>query len=73
MLIFDLRSTDLFFLNGYFRKLIFQYSIIARPLTNLLRAETKFEFDERERESFARKGNSLRQYDSKFICGQRAD
>jgi hypothetical protein len=38
-------------LSGYFRKFIFQYSIIAR-LINLLKAETKFEFGEMEKESF---------------------
>jgi hypothetical protein len=41
-------------LSGYFRKFIPQYSIIARPLTNLLRAGKEFEFNERERESFMR-------------------
>jgi len=41
-------------LSGYFRKFILQYSIIARPLTNLLRAGKEFEFNERERESFMR-------------------
>jgi len=35
-------------------KSVKQYSIIACPLTNLLKAETKFEFGERERKSFAR-------------------
>jgi len=41
-------------LSGYFRKFILRYSIIARSLTNLLRAGTEFEFNERERESFTR-------------------
>jgi len=40
-------------LSGYFGKFIPQYSIIARPLINLLKTEIKFEFGERERESFA--------------------
>jgi hypothetical protein len=41
-------------LSEYFRKFIPQYSIIVRPLTNLLRAGTEFEFDEREKELFTR-------------------
>jgi len=39
-------------LSGYFRKFIPQYSTIARPLSDLLKANTKFIFDEREREAF---------------------
>jgi len=39
-------------LSGYFRKFIPKYSIIARPLTNLLRANTKFQFGVTERAAF---------------------
>jgi len=39
-------------LSGYFRKFIPQYSTIARPLSDLLKANTKFIFDEKEREAF---------------------
>lgn len=41
-------------LTGYFRKFIAGYSMIARPLTNLLKAEAKFKFDACERDSFER-------------------
>jgi len=36
----------------YFRKFIFQYSIIARPLTNLLRGNTEFRFESNEMQAF---------------------
>lgn len=39
-------------LSGYFRKFISKYSLIARPLTNLLNLNTKFAFDEKERLAF---------------------
>lgn len=39
-------------LAGYFRKFIPKYSIIARPLTNLLKANVKFSFGELERDAF---------------------
>lgn len=39
-------------LSGYFRKFIKSYSIIARPLSNLLRNETSFKFGFEEREAF---------------------
>lgn len=39
-------------LSGYFRKFVPKYSIIARPLTNLLKSNVKFRFEEDEREAF---------------------
>lgn len=39
-------------LTGYFRKFIRGYSTIARPLSNLLRANVKFQFDIAERNAF---------------------
>lgn len=39
-------------LSGYFRKFIPQYSTIARPLSDLLKANTKYIFGEKEREAF---------------------
>jgi hypothetical protein len=41
-------------LSGYFRKFIFGYSTIARPLTNLLKANIKFCFGVAERNAFMR-------------------
>lgn len=42
-----------FGLTGYFRKFIPKYSLIARPLTNLLRNDVKFRFEGEENEAFA--------------------
>jgi len=39
-------------LTGYFRKFIYQYSVIARPLTNLLKKDTEFRFGEDEKQAF---------------------
>jgi len=39
-------------LSGYFRKFVPKYSIIARPLTNLLKSNAKFHFKEEEKEAF---------------------
>lgn len=39
-------------LTGYFRKFIRNYALIARPLSNLLREGTKFEFGAKEKEAF---------------------
>jgi len=41
-------------LSGYFRKFIDNYSLIARPLTNLLKKDTVFRFEESERNVFDR-------------------
>nr|XP_012232667.1 PREDICTED: uncharacterized protein LOC105678149 [Linepithema humile] len=41
-------------LTGYFRKFIPGYSLIARPLTNLLRANTKFRFEKDQVNAFER-------------------
>lgn len=41
-------------LSGYFRKFISGYSTIARPLSNLLRADVKFQFGAAERNAFER-------------------
>jgi len=41
-------------LSGYFRKFIPGYSAIARPLTNLLRANVKFHFGTVEKDAFKR-------------------
>lgn len=41
-------------LSGYFRKFIPHYSVIARPLSNLLRANVKFEFGDEERKAYLR-------------------
>lgn len=39
-------------LTGYFRKFICRYSIIARPLTNLLRSNVEFRFGKDEEQAF---------------------
>lgn len=39
-------------LNGYFRKFIPGYSVIERPLTQLLRSDVKFHFGPNEKQSF---------------------
>lgn len=41
-------------LSGYFRKFIDNYSLISRPLTNLLKKDTVFRFEESERNVFDR-------------------
>ncbi|GAB1860148.1 RNA-directed DNA polymerase [Camponotus japonicus] len=46
-------------LSGYFRKFIPGYSTIARPLTNLLRANTKFYFGAAEKNAFVRLKNIM--------------
>lgn len=39
-------------LSGYFRRFIPGYGAIARPLSNLLKANAKFQFDTAERNAF---------------------
>lgn len=39
-------------LTGYFRKFIKNYALIARPLSNLLKMNVKFEFGAKEKEAF---------------------
>lgn len=41
-------------LTSYFRKFIKDYSLIAKPLSDLLRKDTKFHFDDDQRNSFNR-------------------
>lgn len=51
----NVRSVQSFLdLTGYFRKYIPQYSLIARPLTDLLKANTIFVFGDEEKEAFER-------------------
>lgn len=46
-------------LTGYFRKFIYNYSIIARPLTDLLKKDSKFIFKDEHKESFELLKNHL--------------
>lgn len=39
-------------LTGYYRKFIRDYSLIAKPLPDMLRKHAKFKFDYKEREAF---------------------
>lgn len=39
-------------LSGYFRKYIFSYAIIAKPLSDLLRASTPFKFEQEQKLAF---------------------
>lgn len=49
----DVRQVQAFLgLSGYFRKFIPKYSLIARPLSNLLRANVKFHFGVAEKNAF---------------------
>lgn len=41
-------------LTGYFRKFIENYSLVAKPLTDLLKENRRFEFGEKETKSFER-------------------
>lgn len=41
-------------LTGYFRKFIPRYSIIVRSLSNLLKADSRFKFEAREKDAFDR-------------------
>ncbi|KMQ86624.1 blastopia polyprotein [Lasius niger] len=51
----DVRQVQAFLgLSGYFRKFIPKYSLIARPLSDLLRANVKFHFDVAEKDAFKR-------------------
>ena len=47
-------STQFFGLTEYIRKFVPQYSIITRPLSNLLRKNVEFKFESQEREAFER-------------------
>lgn len=46
-------------LSGYFRKFIPKYLIIACSLSNLLKSNAKFRFEENEKEAFIRLKNIL--------------
>lgn len=49
----NVKQVQSFFgLSGYFRKFVPGYSAIARPLSNLLKTNTKFQFDTTERNAF---------------------
>jgi len=46
-------------LSGYFRKFVPKYSVIARPLTNLLKLNARFCFEEEEKRAFTSLKNIL--------------
>lgn len=49
----SIRSIQCFLgLTGYFRKFIPQYALVARPPSRLLKAETKFVFEEKQERAF---------------------
>lgn len=56
----NVKQVQSFFgLSGYFRKFIPKYSIIARPLFDLLKLNARFHFKEKEREAFIQLKNIL--------------
>lgn len=46
-------------LTGYFRKFIYQYSVIAKPLSDLLRKDSAFKFEQEEQDAFERLKSAL--------------